>query len=205
MSSREVKKTEAGRDYQTELLTKEFSRLRKSLTKQISLFDGLINNTTESTEVKRELEKLNLNFTELNSVFNRLCSLVDEERVDLLNNIVVLEGKNVERINKAVEDWLGVRDRFDSLGQEESAQLSDQLNQLSLQHDPNISLTIDFMNKHSKLERQIGLTSELLMTRNISMIRKETKVLKQLYKETCEMSTAVQGQLSSKERKKFSH
>ena len=156
MSSREVKKTEAGRDYQTELLTKEFSRLRKSLTKQISLFDELTNNATESTEVKQELEKLNWNFTELNSVFNRLCGLVNEERVDLLNNIVVLEGKNVERINKAVEDWLGARERCVSLGQEESVQLSNQLNQLSLQHDPNVSLAIDFMNKHSKLEKQIG-------------------------------------------------
>ena len=52
MSSREVRKTEAGRDYQTELLTKEFSRLRKALTKQISLFDELTNNATESTETR---------------------------------------------------------------------------------------------------------------------------------------------------------
>ena len=55
MTSREGRKTEAGRDYQTELLTKEFSRLRKALTKQISLFDELTNNASESTEVKREL------------------------------------------------------------------------------------------------------------------------------------------------------
>ena len=139
----------------------------------------------------------------MNSVFNRLCGLVNEERGDLLNNVVVLEGRNVERTNKAAEDWLGARERFNSLGQDVFSELIDKPNQLSLQHDPNISVAIDFMDKHSKLEKQIGLTSELHLTRNISTIKKETKVLKQLFKETCEMSAAVQDQLPSKERNKI--
>ena len=40
--SREVKKTEAGREYQEDLLTKETARLKKTLANQVSVFDELI-------------------------------------------------------------------------------------------------------------------------------------------------------------------
>ena len=55
--TREVTKTEAGHEWQTGLLTKEVKRLRRSLSKQISLFDGLLETADEET-AKHELENL---------------------------------------------------------------------------------------------------------------------------------------------------
>ena len=75
MSVREVKKTAAGLEYQTELLSKEVKRLRRNLTSQIGKFDSLIQGT-EARQVRLELEKLKAIFLELSGVSIRLCSLV---------------------------------------------------------------------------------------------------------------------------------
>ena len=71
MSARPVRKTEAGAEYQTEILTKEVKRLRKNLTGQISKFETLIQEAN-TNKVKQELEKLCQIFAELCSVSSRL-------------------------------------------------------------------------------------------------------------------------------------
>ena len=80
MSSREVKKTEAGKEYQIELLTKEISRLRKSLANQAGLLERKIEEPNGgAAAVKHELEKLDKMFTELSNASSRIIELVMEE------------------------------------------------------------------------------------------------------------------------------
>ena len=73
-AARQVKKTEAGTEYQTEVLTKEVKRLKRSLTRQIGLFETLIQEA-DGKRVKQELEKLHLIFAELCSVSDHLQPL----------------------------------------------------------------------------------------------------------------------------------
>ena len=103
--TREVTKTDAGREWQTGLLTKEVTRLNRSLPMQVNLFDGLQETADEET-AKHELENLDRIFAELSSASHRLCGLVPEEYVHQINSTLNENGENVERIGKAVQDWL---------------------------------------------------------------------------------------------------
>ena len=75
MSSREIKKTEVGKEYQIEVLSKEFRRLKASINKQISLFEK----PGPNFSLEAELERLNKTFSELSNVSDRLRPLISEE------------------------------------------------------------------------------------------------------------------------------
>ena len=114
MSARAVKKTPAGLQYQIDLLEREVKRLRKSLTKQIGGFDELIQ-TADAREVQQELDKLKRTFTELCGVSTRLRLLfpkedeTQEEKGWEEEHAIRRDTENVERIQRAVEEWLEVK------------------------------------------------------------------------------------------------
>ena len=165
MSSRDVRKTEAGRDYQTDLLTKEVKRLRKTLSKQISLFDGLINGAAEPTTVKQELEKLNRDFAELSSTSSRLAKLVTKEKAQQLNDVVILEGKNVGKMENAIHDWLGARDKVhpEICGARERGESfsSHSLIHIATEDEEDMTET-EKGQKQQKAQNSMGLTIELM-------------------------------------------
>ena len=207
MSSREVKKTQPGIEFQRDLLTKEVRRLRKTLSKQIGLFDGLINNTAEPETVEQELEKLNRNFAELSSASDRLSKLVTQEMAQQLNDAVIMEGNSVQRIENVVKGWLKAKDKVHSRVYE-----TDERREPTTEHEGdmresqkrmNVGLTIEFMSKHSKLEKQIGLWDEIFMTNDTLLIGREMRKLKQVYAEVCEMSVAAREGLSAIENTKI--
>ena len=96
MSTRARKKTPAGLDYQTDLLSKEVKRLRKSLTSQVGALDELVQ-TADATTVKQEFERLSGTFAELSSVSNRLCALISKEDATQEENALTLDGEKLER------------------------------------------------------------------------------------------------------------
>ena len=112
MSIREIKKTDAAKQYQTELLSKEVRRLKRNFANQISLFDQLIQ-TEEVAVVKQELVKLNTIFTELKDGSERLCKLVSEEEAAKVDDAVRLDRGNLEKIEKAVVEWLDAHDKME--------------------------------------------------------------------------------------------
>ena len=97
MSTRARKKTPAGLDYQTDLLSKEVKRLRKSLTSQVGALDELVQ-TADATTVKQEFERLSGTFAELSSVSNRLCALISKEDATQEENALTIDGEKLERI-----------------------------------------------------------------------------------------------------------
>ena len=112
--SREVKKTEAGREYQEDLLTKETARLKKTLANQVSVFDELIKASNGNPErVKEELGKLETTFAQFNSTSARLQKLVSEEKASQIDDTVRIEGESVERISSAAKDWLAAQGEVD--------------------------------------------------------------------------------------------
>ena len=104
-AARQVKKTEAWIEYQTEVLTKEVKQLRKGLTRQIGLFETLIQEA-DANKVKQELEKLRQIFAELWDVSNRLQPLLPKEEADQIEKETIMEGTNVDKLEKAVKEWL---------------------------------------------------------------------------------------------------
>ena len=89
MSTREIKKTEAGQEYQIDLLSKEYTRLKKNLTRQIGSFDEVIRTTDGNTAtVKQGLDKLWEIYTELCSTSTRLCELVSEDKATQIRETV---------------------------------------------------------------------------------------------------------------------
>ena len=105
MSSREVKKTEAGREYQIEVLSGEVRRLECSITRQIGLFEeGLPTLSRESA--LSDLEKLNKTFAELSSVSERLRQLMSEEDATELWRSVKSKGEKVSKVDEEVRKWL---------------------------------------------------------------------------------------------------
>ena len=105
--SREVKETEAGREYQEDLLTKETVRLKKTIANQVSVFDELMKASNGNPErVKEELEKLKTTFAQFNSTSARLRDLVSEEKASQIYDTVQIERESVQRISSAAKDWL---------------------------------------------------------------------------------------------------
>ena len=108
MSSREIKKTEAGREYQTDVLSKEYKRLKKNVGKQLNLFDQLVSCGDEGN-VRLEVEKLNKLLAELSCVSQRLEQLVPEEEANRIKKETELESENAAKVVLAMNEWLEAR------------------------------------------------------------------------------------------------
>ena len=199
-AARQVKKTEAGTEYQTEVLTKEVKRLKKSLTRQIGLFETLIQEA-DGKRVKQELEKLHLIFAELCSVSDRLQPLLPKEEADQMAEEIATEGTNVEKLEKAVKEWLEAQMNMKTNeggvleGKDEAAKAEGKEN-------VNMNLTVRLMRKHSHLERQISLVNDLLGTGDRPS-RKEVDLLQELQKEILSIVVKLQIGLSKEEREKI--
>ena len=111
--TRDVKKTEAGKDYQIELLTKRTTRLKKNLASEIGVFEVLTQNG-EPEMVKQALTKMDETFAEFSSVSSRLSDLVTEEQAAVLNSTVLMEGESVSRVGAAARNWLAEQEKLES-------------------------------------------------------------------------------------------
>ena len=105
MSSREIKKTEAGREYQTDVLSKEYKRLKKNVAKQLNRCEQQIL-SGKAENVRSEIDKLNNILAELHNVSHRLEQLVTAEEANKIKEEVELEGKNAAKVVEAMNDWL---------------------------------------------------------------------------------------------------
>ena len=203
MSVREIRKTESAKAYQYDLLTKDIRRLRRKFGNQISSFDQIIQ-TEEAEVVKQELVKLNRIFTDLNDASERLCKLISKEEATKINYEVGVDRENLENIEKAVSGWLLAQDKIErkssrSLGSRKSGcpERNEQVTDATAAEmkvrpkTSDLSRTVELMQKHSTLENQLGLFDELLETNDTSLIKRETKKLKELYAEVCEVSYAI--------------
>ena len=149
MSNRQVKKTEAGQEYQIELLSKEYARLRKSLTKQISLFDDLIKTANGDTAtVKQELVILGETYAELSSNSTRLCEVVSEDKATQIKDTVTMEGERVERIDKATREWLTAQELMESTYRSQGQSLDTGSQSKGKEEaTDNMALTVQLMKK----------------------------------------------------------
>ena len=200
----QVKKTEVGIEYQTEVLTKEVKRLRKGLTRQIGLFETLIQEA-DANKVKQELEKLRQIFAELWDVSNRLQPLLPKEEADQIESETSMEGTNVEKLEKAVKEWLEAQM---SMNTKEIAVLEGKDEALDGEvYDPgkenvDMNLTVKLMRQHSNLERQISLVNDLLETGDKASAWKEVDVLQELHREVLSIVVKLQTGLSKEERER---
>ena len=105
MSTRQVKKTEAGKEFQIELLSGETKRLKKNIEKQIRLLENL-RSTANTGKVKHELEKLSNTFAELSSVSERLSAILSKDDAKELRRLVGIEGEKVGKIEESMNEWL---------------------------------------------------------------------------------------------------
>ena len=197
MSVRAVKKTPAGLEYQIDLLGKEVKRLRKNLTNQIGGFDELIQ-TCEASRVQQELDKLKRTFTELCEVSTRLCLLfskedeTQEEKGLQEEQEIRRDAENVERIQRAVEEWLEAKGdgvRLDDKRSNHSAKTirsscrskemkrkANQDNQKERIKEDSMSPMIRLMRKCSRLENQAAICDDLLMVNDAVLLKKSKKV-----------------------------
>ena len=188
------------------MLSKEYTRLKKSLTKQIGLFDEVIRTTDGNTAtVKQGLHKLWGIYTELCSTSTRLCELVSEDKARQIRETVEMEGKSVERVDKATTEWLTAQ---------EEMQLADHPDRKGVQNEPlskekelesdNIALTVQLMRKHSDLEKQINLLDELLKTNDLELVKEKTARLEQLHKQFLSIGNSLGKDLHMGESVKVS-
>ena len=108
MSTREVKKIEAGKEYQVDLLSKETKHLKRNIEKQIGLLENL-RSTGNTEKLIHRLEKLNNTFAELNSVSERLSHMLAEDDAKELRRSVAMEGEKVGITVESMNEWLGLR------------------------------------------------------------------------------------------------
>ena len=207
MSAREIRKTEAGAEYQTEILTKEVKRLRKNLTGQISKFETLIQEANPN-KVKQELEKLGQIFAELCSVSSRLLPLASKEQTEQIQRENSVEESNVGNLEKAVKEWLEAQLKMETKAVEEGSQGKNEGERddgdAPGEEDDSMHLTVQLMKRHSNLEKQISLVEDLMGTGCQELIiKEEIEKLQATYREVCDTVEKLQGELSSEERKKI--
>ena len=215
MSVREVKKTAAGLEYQTELLSKEVKRLRRNLTSQIGKFDSLIQGT-EARQVRLELEKLKAIFLELSGVSIRLCSLLSKEDSEPEEEALKLDAENVQKIDKAVEDWLktkeGMQDDKRSVHpaqgiryQQEQDWYGEEDGRRGVSEDKRkvensgMGVMIRLMKKCTSLENQAGICDDLIAVNDTQMLKGEVRRLKQLHKDVSKLAQDVGSGLQREE------
>ena len=104
MSLREIKKTEVGKEYQIEVLSKEVRWLKASIKKQISLFKKPGPNFI----LNAELDRLNKTFSELSNVSDRLSPLISEEDAKGLQQEVMSLSKDISRVDKEIKSSIKV-------------------------------------------------------------------------------------------------
>ena len=171
-SRRQVTKTEYGRAYQRDLLTKEVNRLRKTLSNQIGGFDGLHGSVKEISIVEQELEKMNSTLTELIHVSERLSLVVTVEEAEKLKRDNARERENVGRMEIAIRDWIDARRRTEPEAAKPHSEKA------SVESERDVGRTGKFAFKHSILMRQLGLVDEMLATDDTYLVKTEVKKLK---------------------------
>ena len=111
MSTRNIKKTEAGLEYQTNVLSKEYKRLKKNVANQLSLIDKLVS-SGDAASMGQEMKKLDDIIAELSSVSLRLRDLLSEEEAEKIKEEVELEGANAAKVKEAMGEWLKAHEAF---------------------------------------------------------------------------------------------
>ena len=106
--SRVRKPSEKGREYQLERREKEVKRLRSKLTGQISLFETLLRSNDVSL-VKEELETTDKYLCELQVAGRKYMEIANEGEPEQIAGMLDAEEKSVERVKKAVHDWIETR------------------------------------------------------------------------------------------------
>ena len=181
-SRRQVTKTEAGKCYQRDLLTKEVNRLRKTLSNQIGGFDGLHRSVAEIPIVEQELERINRTLTDLTNTSKRLSSFVTVGEAEKLDSDATRDRENVERMEIAIKDWIDARRKVEPEAPKPRSAGR------SVESGKEIDKTGEFAFKHSILMKQLGLVDEMLAAEDVHLARTEVKKLKRLYWEVCELS-----------------
>ena len=197
MSTRVTKKTPAGLEYQTDLLSKEVKRLRKSLTSQVGALDELVQ-TADATTVKQEFERLSGTFAELSSVSNRLCALISKEDATQEENALTLDGEKLERIRKSIfneEDNLSEVSQRSANATKKTRSLRnmsnngtnrDGIEDQEMMGDGSMGKTLELMRRQSNLENQASLCDDLLKADDVGMLKREVEKLEQLYEDARE-------------------
>ena len=187
--TRDVKKTEAGKDYQIEMLTKRTTRLKKNLASEIGVFEVLTQNG-EPEMVRQALTKMDETFAEFSSVSSRLSVLVTEEQAAVLNSTVLMEGESVSRVGAAARNWLAEQEKLESKsGTSERSWRSNQSRKTSEVKQKesgggkpnNMELTVHLMRKHDSFEKQLNRFEDLLRVGDVPTIKREIEELQKLY------------------------
>jgi hypothetical protein len=201
MSKRDVIKTDVGMEYQKDILCKELRRLGKKLREQLVALNDLTG-TRDIATVKEEREKLNKSFAEMCTVVE--TPLVDEEKAEEMQKMVKVEGENVLNVDVAVKEWLKALEDVDKISvlSDKKCTLSSHRSRTSEDLIPDAKSLYEVMNKHSKLEAQLSLMSDLLMLEDRNMLEAEIATLTRVYENLLRSAEKMQMESACEENQK---
>ena len=118
--SRTITLTQKGKEYQMELASKDFKRVRSKLTNHLALFETLLRGKDKDL-IRTEIEKLNEIAEELKGSVGKYSGLLDgkgeEEKIKAeVLQIFAAEMESISRVKEEVTEWL--QENLDPNGKE---------------------------------------------------------------------------------------
>ena len=182
--------TPKGLEYQMELTEKEIKRLRGKLTDQISLFKDLLK-TKEVEVAKKELKKGKQILSDFKTAVTRYVNICKQEKsidVTAVTRMMEDQEESFLKVKKAVYEWIEALNATKG----DSGSVCSSLNRMSKAAIPkedtddmrvdkggktNMRITLDLVRIQLKLESQISLFDDLLISKDEGMIKREFKRL----------------------------
>ena len=209
--------TPKGKDYQIELLSNELKTGRRKLRNLISLFEDLLK-TKNAERVTIELKQLEECLSQLQSVGQKLCELLEGEERCTVTETLDEEKENVLKVKNAVNEWLAVQpddDKKSKISRRSRESSRSKHSQRSKKEPVSVDegengpdaksktrMMINLMRKQSKLEGQMGIVEDLLKCKGTKMVTREAVKLDTILKEMTSTFPTLGVKLSPEESQK---